>query len=283
MRRDLRDLAFLLLVGTTAAGQLPAQDGRRIEALPDGDVFQPLLADPKQPHFFASLLWIDSPLLTGPVGSVGLGEDIGLVRGPGGRWQVSIAAGAFSQFQMDTPSNDLINTDFVVGLPVAYRWGPLWARLRLYHQSSHLGDEFILNGNPERVNLSFEAAELLLSGHLAGFRVYGGGEYIFRREPEALRPGLLHGGLEYRGPWKAMPARALGDARLIVALDAKSTQERGWRVGWSGRVGLELRPTVVGAFRSFSLQLHAYDGPSPYGQFYQSGVRSAGIGVHFSL
>lgn len=261
--------------------------GSPLDAQQTGRLFAPLLADPKQPHFFAAWLWVTSPIVTGQVSNVGLGEDIVLIRGRRRGWEVSVAAGVFSQFNMRTRSNDLINTDFVIGFPVAHRRGALSTRLGVYHQSSHLGDEFILNTNPTRVNLSFEAVELLVAGDFGSFRAYGGGEYLVRHEPADLQPGLLHAGLEYRQPGgtgRGVRAPGLGAGRLVAALDAKSTQERKWRVGWSLRLGIEFRPTIEeGTTRLLSLQLHAYSGPTPYGQFYQANVRSVGIGLHLSL
>jgi hypothetical protein len=35
--------------------------------------------------------------------------------------------------------------------------------VRLFHQSSHLGDEFLLRNRVERINLSYESADLKLS------------------------------------------------------------------------------------------------------------------------
>lgn len=138
-----------------------------LEPFPENDVFRPLLADLKQPRFFATLQRIHvsnpSPALNVgsrvTVGSVGFGETFGMVGRRNGcdGWQVGILAGVFAQFNMDSGSTDLINADYVVGFPVSWRSGLVSARVRLYHQSSHLGDEFIL-GNPgfQRVNLSFE-------------------------------------------------------------------------------------------------------------------------------
>ena len=274
-----RGAALLLGFVVLIASPIRAQDGARI--------FAPLVADPKQPHFFAAWLWITSPIVRGQVSSIGLGEDIVVIRGPRRRWAVSVAAGVFSQFNMETSSNDLINTDFVIGFPLAYRRGPLSARARIYHQSSHLGDEFILNQNPTRVNLSFEAAEVLVARDLGSFRAYGGGEYLFRHEPADLKPGLLHAGIEYRHPRGLLRVSGLGDGRIVAALDVKSTQERKWRVGWSGRAGIEFRPASVdggrGGARNLSVQLQAYSGPTPYGQFYQENVQSVGLGIHLSL
>lgn len=271
----LRARGLLVLAAVVALVTVPggagAQEVKRL--------FAPLLADPKQPHFFAAWLWVKSPIVTGPLASVGLGEDVALASGPDRRWEISVAAGVFSQFNMGTRSNDLVNTDFTIGFPLAYRAGWTSLRVKLYHQSSHLGDEFILNANPTRVNLSFEAMELLASYEFGDVRAYGGGEYIVRHEPSDLKPGLLHAGLEYR-----RAAAALRRGRFVAAIDAKSSQERKWRVGWSARVGIEVRAPMRGAaVRRFSVQLQGYTGPAPYGQFYQENVRSLGTGIHLAL
>jgi hypothetical protein len=270
---------------SVAAGMLilGSAPGRAQEPLPRGDLFRPLLADPKQPQFFASALWIKGPRLDTQVSAVGLGESIGLVRAPDGDWQVSVAAGVFSQFNLRTRSNDLLNTDFVIGVPVSWRRGRTSGRLRLYHQSSHLGDEFILNTQPERVNLSFESLEALVSRELGSWRAYGGAEYIVRHEPADLKAGLLHAGVEYRHPQSLFRLGSLGDGRAVAALDAKSSQERKWQMGWSVRAGLEFTPAKPTTARRLSMLLHAYDGPAPYGQFYQDNVTWVGIGIHFSL
>ena len=79
-------------------------------------------------------------------------------------FQINIFGAVFSQFNLDAPSTDLINSDFQFGVPFTFRHGPLSARLRVFHQSSHVGDEFLLN-NPDfkRVNLTFEMVEAMLS------------------------------------------------------------------------------------------------------------------------
>jgi hypothetical protein len=269
----------LILAAGAAAAQQPA------EPLPRGDVFPPLVADPKQPQFFAAYLFATAIGGSGQIGSVGLGENIGLVRGRGGRWQVSLATGVFSQFDMATVSMALINTDFLVGIPFTWRLGGWRARARLYHQSSHLGDEFIWRTNPERVNYSFDAIELLLSRDIGRWRVYGGGEYLARRDPADVRPGVAHAGLEYRHAAPLVRIGRLGAGRLLGALDTKSIEHRRWQIAWSVRAGLEFAP-AAGARddgRRWSVQLHAFDGPAPYGHFYEADVSAVGLGLHFSL
>ncbi len=133
-------------------------------------VFQPLLADPKEPQFFAAYLVAHSQRLASRLGSVGFGQTIDLL---GARdWQLAIAAGVFSQFNMQSATTDLMNTDYLVGLPISYRRGGLATRIQLYHQSSHLGDGYILRTHAQRVTYSFEAAELLASDDVGNWRLH---------------------------------------------------------------------------------------------------------------
>src|SRR2546426_49381 len=196
------------------------------QARGDG-AFQPLLADPKEPQFFATYLWDRSPRLGSRLASVGFGQTISLVRESD--WELAIAAGVFSQFNMQSATNDLINTDYLVGLPLTYRHGSWATRFRLYHQSSHLGDEYLLHTNAQRVDLTFEAAELLVSKEIAQWRVYGGGEYLFAHSPADLAPGVLHGGLEYRQPEALVHFGRFATGRLVAGLDARSVQDRQWQ------------------------------------------------------
>src|SRR5262245_54758533 len=155
---------------------------------PEDHIFCPLIADPKEPRSFVSFLRgtfrsLDDPSGKGTsVGSVGLGDDFGLVRwgGPeaGEGVQLNVEGAIFAQFDLGTLSNDLINADYLVGVPLAFRRSGFSVRARIYHQSSHLGDEFLLRSEePVRENLSFEAFELLASQEIGPFRAYGGIEH----------------------------------------------------------------------------------------------------------
>src|SRR2546422_8768906 len=187
-------LLVAALVGSRGIGAQAPTDGAGTERV----VLQPLLADPQEPQFFATYLWAHSPRLSSRLGSVGVGQTIGLVRGRD--WQAAIAAGVFSEFNMQSSTTDLLNTDYLVGLPITYRRGSFATRFRVYHQSSHLGDEYLVHNHAQRVDLTFQAAELLVANEASRWRVYGGGGYIFAHSPADLKPGVVHGGLEYRQP-----------------------------------------------------------------------------------
>src|SRR2546429_5772256 len=89
----------------------------------------------------------------------------------------------------------------------------------------------MVHANAQRVDLTFEAAELLVSQQIAAWRVYGGGEYVFTHSPADLKPGLLHGGVEYRQRGAPVRVGRLGPARLVAALVAKSFPDPRREVG----------------------------------------------------
>ena len=273
---------------------IPANEQSGYVPLPHGDVFCPLVADPKASRSFASLLrhesgdnLQDAEL---DIASVGIGDSFGLGRWSGSRpgdgVQFSLTAGVFAQFDLGTSSYDMLNADYVVGLPLTIRNGWFSTRLRVYHQSSHLGDEYLLREPParqDRENLTFEAVEWLLSADGGPLRVYGGGELLFHREPEDLGRYVAHGGVEFRPEPRILPLGSLGGFRFVGAMDVKSSEEQDWEPAVSARAGLEYDRaggTDVNA-RRWGIFAEFYTGPSPYGQFFREKVRLMGLGVHF--
>jgi hypothetical protein len=216
---------------------------------------------------------------------VGIGDSFGLVRfggpRPGEGLQLDVIGSIFAQFDLGAPSNDLINADYVLGVPLTFRRRGFSLRAKLYHQSSHLGDEYLLRTDPDpvaRENLSFESLEFLVSQELSVFRVYAGAERIFRREPDTLSDSLFHVGAELRS------GRARR-AQMLAGVDVKTTKLHDWSPAVSARVGLELgRPGPEGhPGRLILLMLEVYQGPSPYGQFFQDDISYVGAGIHFGL
>lgn len=272
---------------------IPAAEQQGYVPLPRGDVFCPLIADPKAARTFASLQrhesgedLADAKL---DIASVGIGDAFGLGRWngsrPGDGVQLSVTAGVFAQFDLNTTSYDLLNADYVVGLPLTIRRGNFSTRFRLYHQSSHLGDEYLLREPPDRQdreNLSFEALEGILSVDGGPLRIYGGGEYLFNKEPADLGVYVIRGGAELRPTPRILPFGALGGFRFVGAVDVKSSEEQDWKPAISARAGLEYdRATGDATNRRWGIFGEFYSGPGPYGQFFREKVRLIGVGIHF--
>ena len=251
---------------------IPESETSGYVPLPRGDVFCPLLADPKGQRSFVSYLRESSNDGDTDIGSVGISDQFGILRfggsRPGNGFQIGLAGSVFAQFDLNTSTYDLINAD--------------------YHQSSHLGDEFLLReNNPtfKRENLSFESAEMLVSLDGGPLRVYGGGEYLLRRDPSDLERYVAHGGVELRPARRIVKFGRLAGVRFVAGGDLKASQEQDWNAAVSVRTGFEFdRPRDTDPpGRRWGLLAEFYNGPSPYGQFFRRNVKYYGAGIHFTL
>jgi hypothetical protein len=214
-------------------------------------------------------------------GSANFGETFALYRNAApldGQWEIALQAGVFSIFNMGTPSMDLVNANYTVGLLTSYRTGPFSGFFRLHHQSSHLGDEFILDSQTpvNRVNLSFEELDLKLSYELTSwFRIYGGGGMLVGRDPSYLQRSTSQVGTELASPWTFWG----GKARPVAYADFQANARSNWRVASSIMTGLQFENARIGD-RKLQVVAEYFPGPSPNGQFYTHNTEWFGLGIH---
>jgi hypothetical protein len=250
-------------------------------AYPVGNVFRPLLADPREPHFYASLREVDMPSERMSTSAVGLGETFGLYRfvgrAPSDGVQISVEGGVFALFNLDQPTRELVNADYKVGVPLTWRQGDNSARLLLYHQSSHLGDGYLQRVQPEVFLLTYEALSFLYSHDWQGLRVYLGGEYRFDSQPAYFEPWMWQGGVEYYGT-----QRLLGGMRLVAGVDIKCLQQHQYALDTNVQIGLESGGSEPGQ-RRLRVVLEGYRGYSPDGQLFDNFIAAYGIGVHLGF
>jgi hypothetical protein len=256
---------------------------RGLEILPKGLLFAPLIADPRWPHFSAVYQRFHKDARLENAATATLGETFSLLRGPlatsGGVWEVGIQAGVFSLFDLDAPSTDLVNSDYMVGFPFAYRLGNFSAMARLFHQSSHLGDEFLIENRVDRVNLSYEAVDLRLSYEVTDWlRVYGGAGYIVRKDPDDLKPWSTQVGVEVRSPWTFLA----GTLRPLAAVDVQYREQNDWHTDLSARAGVQFEKLPI-FDRRIQLLVEYFNGYSPNGQFYREKIEYIGVGIHLYL
>jgi len=138
--------------------------------------------------------------------------------------QVNIDAAAFMLLDFDSQSLGVIDTDFRLGGSLDFRpWWDGWERLSLsvgfFHESTHLGDEYVLSAAtiqgdaapaanallPYRANPSYQALPVTLSvdypfadNHLS-LRAYGGASAYFGSAlPNEAYPAEWRAGAEFR-------------------------------------------------------------------------------------
>ena len=261
---------------TAPAGASPAAVQQEVpkpesKFLPRGLLVAPFHADPRWPHFSIASRQVSLGQEPGNSGSANFGETFALYRNAApldGQWEIVLQAGVFSLFNMSAPSGskDLVNADYTVGLLTSYRTGPFAGFLRLHHQSSHLGDEFILNSQPpiNRINLSFEEVDMKISYELASwFRIYGGGGMLVGRDPKRFGTRHEPSGTELTSPWTLWG----GKVRPVAYADFQANERSNWRVASSVMAGLQFENARIGD-RKVQVLAEYFGGPSPNGQFY---------------
>ena len=253
------------------------------------ELFNPIIADPREPKYSLSMRYFDH-VMGSPAGTVSLGDDFAIYRWLNvwpwhGDLQIGIQAGIWSVFSYDADEVDgmemaeLVNTDFMACIPVTYAVDSWSFRLRLYHISSHLGDEFLV-AHPCfcRTNPSFEAIDFFASWqYTAGLRLYAGVGWVihsdesFNLNPRGNRritggvPIYFDYGFEWRFGQKRWSAEGLYGA-FFLSTFWRTWETFNWEYDGTYCLGYEWSK-LQGLGRKLRLYLLGHNGFSLEGQF----------------
>jgi hypothetical protein len=235
------------------------------------------VADVKEPQFSTGIHRVKSSGQLGEfmAGVVSYGEHFGLVRWrttAAKQWQVSIVGALFAQFNMNAESKDLINADYAIGVSGTHRHGSGFYRLRVLHQSTHLGDELLLGESPPvRVNFSLEAVDFLAAYKWHDYRLYGGVGYLLNVEASSLD----RIGLQFGGDFLSTRYRLL-KGNLTGGIDLTAFEGDDWSVNTTVKFGVEYGNPGSGN-RRIRLMLEYYNGKAPFGPFFDVDISSYGL------
>lgn len=259
-------------------------------------LFLPLLASPREPVYSVNYR-IKDRVIGKEVIAVSLGDDFPLFR-----WhnvgsfladvQIGISAGVWTVFNFspvpykNADVCELVNTDYLVGSPLTYTVNKWSFRMRFYHISGHLGDEFIV-GRPEyiekRKNPSFEAIDLVASFQFSSdLRIYiGPGCVVSSDSRFKLKPLYLMWGSEIRTRGnKLLYHRLYGTP--FFAMHIENWQQHKWGLGLSIKLGYEISK-LQGVGRKMRVHFTFHDGYSYEGQFFNFPTRYGELGFSWGF
>lgn len=159
--------------------------------LPEDPVlFRPFMADPREIDYSVGWRFNDNAM-TKNVIDVSFGDTIAIYRWCNvwpwdGELQIELEGALWATFDPCTPSAPLLNADYYGGIPITYSIGDWQFRFRVFHISSHIGDEFLLD-HPgfDRRNASSEYVDFFISHDLTEeIRLYGGLGYLVAQDKE---------------------------------------------------------------------------------------------------
>jgi len=186
--------------------------------------------------------------------------------GTKGDMQLEIEGAVFAIFNQTHYSSPLVNADYYVAIPVSFATGPWAHRLRLYHISSHLGDEYMEHHKHiHRKNKSFEALDLFTSYNLTDqIRFYGGvGSVIHSDSDMHIKPLYIEYGLEVRVGRREYK-ELYGTPYL--AMHFENWQDCDYKIDANFAVGYEWGK-ISGLGRKLRVALEYHNGYSCEGQF----------------
>jgi hypothetical protein len=211
---------------------------------------------------------------------VALGENFPVLALRRGQKPITLGFGSqvYGRFSLGDRKSALISNDWVVGLNGTADLGHWSLTLELYHESSHLGDEYRDLFEATRVDWTREVATGWASYTTGPWRFTGAASYVLIDELDLKRPG---GALaaDYHG---RSGARVLGATLIPVGgIFFEANAATAWRVSTSAKVGVALRAPGTG--REIGIGLIAHDGLSTQRQFFRKESRYLGAELRFDL
>jgi Protein of unknown function (DUF1207) len=212
-------------------------------------------------------------------GEVVLGENFPLVTLKGGRQPIILGFGSqvYGRFSLTDSKSALISTDWVVGLNTTAALHAWAFTLEVFHESSHLGDEYGDRFPSDRLDWTREVLGGWAS-YVAGlWRFTAGASYALMDE---LRLPAAAGslGLDYRGRSRRFLG---GQVRPVAGIFTEAGAATSWRVSTSAKLGLAF--ATGGDNHDISLGLIGHNGLSTQRQFFRQESQYLGLEVRFDL
>jgi len=272
-------------VFTAPASSEPTMSRARHEFLPKGHLFDPILLDPLESQTYGSVLPVymtEGNRYKGSIVPFAFGFAKPFYRrttepGRAEEWVLDLAS--FTQFEayndakLNKALRRIINNDYKISIIYNVRRGVNAYRFRVYHLSSHLGDDYIFRNRitaPTPNSVNYELLDLTYSRMLQAWRLYGGMGLVLRKPEQRKRlSGQL--GVYYKKPSDR-------GVRLVGGVDVKVWQQTDFRPGIHGGIGLEVGRTQ----NNLTFLLEGYSGFRPYSQFENQQTSWIGLGAYLN-
>lgn len=238
-------------------------------------LFQPLIADLMEPIYSVGYRY-DDQVMGKNVIAISLGDTFPIFRWRNvftwkGDLQIDIQGGVWTPFKMGGSWDEwaeLVTTDYLVGIPLSYAIDQWSFRFRVYHVSSHLGDEYMVNHpDVQRVNPSMEAIDFYSSYQATeGIRVYFGPGWVFHSDKSfKIKPFYVQYGAEFRY-FGHRDYYHMIYGSPFAAINVKNWQQHHWQFNVTAQIGYEWSK-LQGVGRKVRIFAQYYNGYSE-GQFF---------------
>ena len=255
-------------------------------------LYQPMVANPRE-AIYSAVYRVGDQVLGKDTVAVALGDNFPIFRWRNvlkwkGDLQIDIQTAIWSVFRMwinksNGEISELVNTDFLLGFPLSYAFDKWAFRLRAFHVSSHLGDEYMVNHpDVDRKNPSMEGLDFFVSCQLNDiFRFYIGPGWIFHSDKTYhIDPFYVEWGGEARFFGKKSFYHQLYGTPFL-AFYMRNWQAVHWKPDGTYMAGYEWSK-LQGAGRKMRLFVNFHHGYSE-GQFFKDTTSYWGLGFSWGF
>jgi uncharacterized protein DUF1207 len=215
-----------------------------------------------------------------PEAEVGIGENFPVLALRRGARPVTLGFGTqvYGRFSLGDRQSALISNDWVVGINTTAVLGAWRLTGEIYHESSHLGDEYGDRFNASRLDWTREVVGAWITYGPGPFSVTGNLSYVLIDEMDLDRPGAA-----LAADWEGRPFGSFlgGRVRPVGGVYFEGTAATSWRISSSAKLGVALAGGVRG--REVGIAVIAHDGLSTQRQFFRRESRYIGAELRFDL
>jgi hypothetical protein len=209
---------------------------------------------------------------------IGLGEISGVGASPRPARHVGLRTQVYGRFSLGDRKSALISNDWVVGINTTAALGAWTVTGEIYHESSHLGDEYGNRFGASRLDWTREVASAWVSYGTGPVRVTGNLSYVLLDELDLDRPGAA-----LAADFEGRPIGTFlgGRVRPVGGVFLEGAAATSWRISTSAKLGVAVATPSGG--REIGIALIAHDGLSTQRQFFRRESRYVGAELRFDL
>ncbi len=208
-----------------------------------------------------------------------IGEDFPILALRLGEKPISVGFNVevFGRFSLEDSKSSLISNDWTVGFNTLLDLRPWEIDVQIYHESSHLGDEYATIFLARRLDWTREILATWVGYRAGSFRVLGGINRVLIDELH-LQPWGVNLGVDYQGGAAHLAHQSV---HLIAGVYSEGWAASSWLMSNSAKLGLAIPGAAAGKDLQFSIIAH--DGLSTQRQFFRARSRYVGVEVEFQL
>jgi len=274
---------FLFIYISVSSHAISGQKDSILIFFPESRLFPPIFLDPQECQIMGGSYFLTQSgqdLSLYSTVNLGFNKPVLAKHGEKISWEINFGAAVFSQFDLikeddGTYLAGFMNTDFKVSVDFSIQKKNNLVRLRTFHISSHLGDDYIQRHSDTLINdksVNYEQLDLTYLRKYGNSFFYAGTGYIYTINVFRERLSFQAGGLFSFG----QP----GPLNLFTGMDIKSLAENDFNPDIRTAFGISFNRRSESLMR---IWLEYYSGRLPYSTIDYGRVNWFGFGMRIKI